>query len=91
MKGVLEVYSIQGKGGENMPVNIAVKNSKLKLELDGGLNDKGNPIVKSKTFPKVKIDAVNDNLFSVATTLADLQDMPLVAVKRLDEVEITQA
>ncbi|SDY64956.1 Protein of unknown function [Proteiniborus ethanoligenes] len=74
-----------------MPVNTIVKDSKLKLQFDGGVNGKGDPVVKSKTFSKVKIDAVNDNLFSVATSLADLQDMPLIAVKRLDEVELTQA
>lgn len=73
-----------------MPVNAKVKESKLKLQLDGGLNDKGNPIVKSKTFSKVKTDAANENLFSVAESLAGLQEMPLIGIKRVDEVELQQ-
>ncbi|WP_352418272.1 DUF1659 domain-containing protein [Proteiniborus sp.] len=73
-----------------MPVNATIKESKLKLQLDGGLNDKGNPIVKSKTFSKVKTDAINDNLFSVASSLAGLQAMPLIGIKRVDEVELQQ-
>lgn len=74
-----------------MPVNATIIDSKLKLQLDGGLNEKGNPVVKSKTFSKVKTDAVNDNIFSVAQSLAGLQDMPLIGIKRVDEVELQQA
>lgn len=74
-----------------MPVNATIIDSKLKLQLDGGLNEKGNPVVKSKTFSKVKTDAVNDNLFSVAESLAGLQEMPLIGIKRVDEVELQQA
>ena len=74
-----------------MPVNATIEDSKLKLQLDGGLNEKGNPIVKSKTFSKVKNDAVNDNLFSVAESLAGLQEMPLIGIKRVDEVDLQQA
>lgn len=73
-----------------MPVVSTIKESKLKLQLDGGLNDKGNPVVKSKTFSKVKTDAENDNLFSVATSFADLQEMPLIGVNRVDEVELQE-
>ncbi|WIV12061.1 DUF1659 domain-containing protein [Proteiniborus sp. MB09-C3] len=73
-----------------MAVNAVIKETKLKLQLDGGLNEKGNPVVKSKTFSKVKTDAVNDNLFSVAESLAGLQEMPLIGIKRVDEIDLQQ-
>ncbi len=73
-----------------MAINAIVKETKLKLQLDGGLNDKGNPIVKSKTFSKVKTDAANDNLFSAAESLAGLQEMPLIGIKRVDEIELQE-
>lgn len=73
-----------------MAVNAVVRESKLKLEFDGGLNEKGNPIVKSKTYSKIKTDAANDNLFSVATSLVGLQEMPLIGIKRVDEVELQE-
>lgn len=73
-----------------MAITSVIKDTKLKLQLDGGLNEKGNPIVKSKTFSKVKTDAANDNLFSVAESLAGLQDMPLIGIKRVDEIDLQQ-
>lgn len=73
-----------------MAIISVIKDTKLKLQLDGGLNEKGNPIVKSKTFSKVKTDAVNDNLFTVAESLAGLQDMPLIGIKRVDETDLQQ-
>lgn len=73
-----------------MAITSVIKDTKLKLQLDGGLNEKGNPIVKSKTFSKVKTDAANDNLFSVAESLAGLQDMPLIGIKRVDETDLQQ-
>jgi len=73
-----------------MAVKAVVKDSKLRLELDGGLNDKGNPIVNTKTFSKIKTDADNENLFLAAESLAGLQDMPLLGIKRVDEIELQQ-
>lgn len=73
-----------------MAINAVIKETKLKLELDGGLNDKGNQIVKAKTFSKVKTDADNENLFSAAESLAGLQEMPLIGIKRLDEIDLQQ-
>jgi len=73
-----------------MAVNAVIKETRLKLELDGGLNEKGNPIVKAKTFSKVKTDADNENLFSAAESLAGLQEMPLIGIKRLDEIDLQQ-
>lgn len=73
-----------------MAVKAVIKETKLKLELDGGLNDKGNPIVKAKTFSKVKTDATNDNLFLVAESLAGLQEMPLLGIKRVDEIDLQE-
>lgn len=74
-----------------MAVNTTAQDSKLKLQLDGGLDGKGNTIVKSKTLSKLKSTAVNDDVYDVATSLAGLQTLPLLSVRRIDEVEITQA
>ncbi len=73
-----------------MPVNTIAQDSKFKVQLDAGLNEKGNMIVKSKTFSKVKSAAINDDVYDVAASLAGLQELPLVSVRRIDEVEITQ-
>ncbi|SCG81894.1 hypothetical protein DW1_0274 [Proteiniborus sp. DW1] len=73
-----------------MAVNAVIKETKLKLQLDGGLNEKGTQIVKAKTFSKVKTDAANENIFSAAESLAGLQEMPLIGIKRIDEIDLQE-
>ena len=73
-----------------MAVNTVAQDSKFKIQLDAGTDEKGNPVTKSKTFSKVKSAAINDDVYDVAASLAGLQELPLVSVRRIDEVEITQ-
>lgn len=65
------------------------ENTRLKLELDGGLvGDKH--VVKSKTFSKIKTNAANEDLYNVARSLVDLQTLPLMDVKRLEEIRLVE-
>ncbi|WP_427338019.1 DUF1659 domain-containing protein [Caloranaerobacter sp. DY30410] len=73
-----------------MAVNAVTKDSKIKLNLDGGVDQKGKQIVKSKTYSKVKTVATNEDVYSVAKTLANLQKMPVVSIRRIDEIELVE-
>jgi len=73
-----------------MAINAISQDSKVKIQLDGGLDEKGNTIVKSKTYSKVKATAINDDVYSVAASVAGLQEFPLLAVRRIDEVDLSQ-
>lgn len=68
-----------------MAVNEVKENRKIKLELDGGM-DGDKQIIKSKTYAKVKVDSTNEDMLAVGTALADLQEKPLLKVKKVDEV-----
>jgi len=74
-----------------MAVNTIAQDSKLKIQLDAGVDEKGNPKTKSKTFSKIKSTAVNEDVYDVANSLAGLQELSLMSVRRIDEIEITQA
>lgn len=68
-----------------MAVKDIKENVRLKLELDGGLvGDK--QVVKSKTFSRVKPVVENEDLYNLAQSLGELQTLPLVHVKRLEEI-----
>mgnify|MGYP001259628920 CR=1 FL=1 len=67
-----------------MAVNEVKENRKIKLELDGGMNG-DKQIIKSKTYAKVKVDSTNEDMLAVGTALADLQEKPLLKVKKLEE------
>lgn len=65
------------------------ENVRLKLELDGGM-DGNRHIIKSKTYSKIKPDVENEDLYTVATSLAGLQELPLFKVKRLEEIQLME-
>lgn len=74
-----------------MAVNAITKDSKIKLNLDGGVDQKGKQIVKSKTYSKVKTAATNEDVYSVATALIGLQKLPVISIRRIDEVELVES
>ena len=65
------------------------KDSKLRIDLDGGVVGNKN-VVKSKTYSKVKAETASTDLYDVAVSLAGLQSMSLLKVKRLEEIELEQ-
>ncbi|MEY8303824.1 DUF1659 domain-containing protein [Anaerosalibacter bizertensis] len=72
-----------------MAVTEIKDSAKLKLELDGGM-DGDKQIVKSKTYSKLKVDAANENVYGVAKSLSGLQELPLLKVKKVEEVELLE-
>jgi len=74
-----------------MAIVTVPRDSKLKLQLDGGVDGNGREIVKSKTFSNVKTDAVDDTVYTVANSLTSLQNLPLISVTRINEVELQQS
>lgn len=64
-------------------------NSRLTLELNGGADDNGDTMIKYKHFNNVKNDAQDEDLQTVAMSLSELQELPMVAVKRVNEYDIS--
>lgn len=62
--------------------------SKLRLVFEAGMDEKGKPIYKAKTFNNVKKEATPDQLFQVAQALSVLCNDTLSRVERADNSEI---
>jgi len=73
-----------------MAINATSLDSKLKIQLDGGVDEKGKAVMKSKTYSKVKATATNEDVYAVAASLSGLQALPLLAVKRLEEIDLIE-
>ncbi|WP_332629781.1 DUF1659 domain-containing protein [Halalkalibacter flavus] len=56
--------------------------SRLILSLENGQDNEGNPIRRTKSFNNVKPTATDQQLTSVATVLAPLQEWDVVSVDR---------
>lgn len=68
-----------------------VVGSRMTLILDDGDDIfTGKTIYKSKSFNNVKPAATADQLYSIAVTVAGLQECPLYNIQRKDESEISQ-
>lgn len=72
-----------------MAVTTISENTRLKLELDGGM-DGDKAIKKSKTFSKVKEEAGNEDLYSVGQALGGLQALPVISIKKLEEIQLVE-
>jgi hypothetical protein len=69
----------------------SIKDSRLRLTFNAGIDTDGNPIVKYKSFNNVKTAALTDQLYNIVTALAPLQQHELSFVERNDSYSITAA
>lgn len=67
-------------------INIKEKTN-LKLELDGGIVDEKQKTI-SKTFSKIKTDALDEELYETAVALGSLQKKDILNVKRIEEMQL---
>lgn len=61
----------------------------LRLELDGGIVA-GRQRITPKSYSTIKTDATDENLYNVATTIADLQEKDLLKVKRVETTNLIE-
>ena len=67
------------------------QDSKLQLRFVVGTNPTtGAPIIKTKTFSKVKSSAVDQDVYDVATTLVGLQKYPVDEIRLLKSSQLTE-
>ncbi|MFB6468818.1 DUF1659 domain-containing protein [Cytobacillus sp. Hz8] len=65
-----------------------IMDTKLRLVFDGGMDEKGDPIYKSKTYSNIKKDVTTDQLSQAGKALASLSGNTLVGIERNDNFEI---
>ncbi|MFJ5624426.1 DUF1659 domain-containing protein [Peribacillus loiseleuriae] len=55
----------------------------IRLEFETGLDEKGMPIMKRKSFSNVKTDAASDDILAAVEAIAGLQMHPLSKVAQI--------
>lgn len=73
-----------------MAVLVTPLTSKLKLRFETGVDEGGNPVYKNKTISKVKVAAVDQDVFDTANALSDLCVDTLSAVNRIDDSDLSE-
>ncbi|MDF1507133.1 DUF1659 domain-containing protein [Robertmurraya sp. DFI.2.37] len=65
-----------------------ILDSKLKILFEIGLNEKGEPLYKAKTYNNIDKNVTADKLFETAQALGQLSIYPVLGVERTDSFEI---
>jgi len=73
-----------------MAVIATPVDSTLQLILQTGVGQDNKPILKTRSFARVKTSAADEDLMDVAKELAGLQVHPVSAVRRVVETELTE-
>ncbi|HHV34060.1 MAG TPA: DUF1659 domain-containing protein [Syntrophomonadaceae bacterium] len=71
-----------------MPVTATLMLSSLQMKMNTGSDDKGNPIIRTKTYRSVKTTALDENIYDVGFALAGLQMHPVDSIRRVNEVDL---
>jgi len=72
-----------------MAVIATDKDSVLVVTYQNGSTPQGSPKLGQRSFPNVKLNVTNQDIYDVAVAIYNLQDYPLVAVRRDNRVDLT--
>ncbi|MFO1444905.1 DUF1659 domain-containing protein [Bacillus sp. Bva_UNVM-123] len=67
---------------------VLLLDTKLRLRFETGMNEKGEPIYKTKTYGNIKKEATAEQLLQFAQAVASLCHDPLSAIVRNDSSDI---
>ena len=71
-----------------MAVMSTPKDSVLVVSYQVGLSESGAPLLRQRSFPNVRVAALDQDVFDVANALYSLQDYPLTSVRRDNRVDL---
>lgn len=70
----------------NLPTSVV-----LRMRLQTGVDDDGDPIYSNKNLSNVKVDAQDQDIYDVAIALTQLHEHELVSVMRIDTAKLEEA
>lgn len=74
-----------------MAVTNLPESSSLRIMVQTGTDAGGSPIVRARTFNRIKPAALDSDLYDIAAALSILQSYPLDSIQRVDEGNLVQS
>lgn len=68
-----------------MAVTANKMDTDLVLRIKVGVDENGKDIIRSKRFSKVKLDAIDDDLYAVAQAIGTVLNYPIIDITRVDD------
>ena len=73
-----------------MPAIRVPLDSRLQVRYQTGVNVEGEPVYSTRNIGTVKSESDDQSLFTVATVIAGLQQLPVAEVRRVDYGILTE-
>lgn len=73
-----------------MAVSKVSLDSRLQVRYQTGVNDEGEPVYSTRNLGSVRSDSPDESLWLAATTITDLQQLPVAEVRRVDYAILTE-
>ncbi len=73
-----------------MPVTAMPEDSRLRLTYKIGEEMDGTPVLRSRTYNRLKPEASDNAIYQFATIIAGLQKFSLYGVSRVNEVKLEE-
>ncbi|MCC5464065.1 DUF1659 domain-containing protein [Pelosinus baikalensis] len=74
-----------------MAVNKVPQTSKVVITIENGVNAKGQPVQRQRSYKNVKVSAADADVYAVAQAIANLQTHVVVGISRQDEGNLVNA
>lgn len=71
---------------ENRPLN-----ARLQIRFITGKNEKGEDIIRTKTLSNVKVDALDQDIYDVASALQGLTSNGVASIRKVEESDLVSA
>jgi hypothetical protein len=79
---------IEGEGGDKHMATAELKETKIQLVFDNGLDEKGKPKVRAKSFANINMNATPAQIENAAQAIASLSSQTMLFVERNDSFDI---
>lgn len=76
------------KGVDSMSTKSTKVQSTMIVRFKDGVNAKGDDVIKGQRFSKIKVNALDADIFEVGTAIGSLLRFPVVQIVREDENNI---
>lgn len=71
-----------------MAVVASKLSTSLQLKVKQGVDERGEDIIATQTFRRVKVDASDGDIYDVAQAIGSLESTPVVSTQKSDSYEL---